>query len=82
MPAGSPATPPPARDLHDLLERAALEGRQPRPPDDGTGHDPEPPALRCQRCGLPIAIVVVTGITDDWDRFAWTHVLGGDDGHE
>ena len=70
VPPGSPIAPPPAWDLHDLLERAALEGRQPEPSDTiERGHEPEPPTMRCQRCGWWIRP------TDDG---RWTHVLGPD----
>jgi len=61
-------------DLERLLDRAALEGRQGEP-EDTSGHAPEPPAMRCQRCGLAIAPRLVD-FTGGWQ---WTHVLGGDD---
>lgn len=71
-----PVTPPSARDLHDLLERAALEGRQPVP-EDLSGHDPEPPRLLCQRCGWPISIRFTDYYTGP--EWRWVHVLGGVD---
>lgn len=75
VPRRSPTAPPSARDLHDLLERAALEGRPPEP-EDAAGHDPEPPRLLCQRCGWPISIRFTDYHTGpDW---RWVHVLGSD----
>lgn len=71
--------PAPARDLHDILERAALEGRPTSDELLGTGgHAPEPPVLRCQRCGVRIALLTRTDPAG-WERQEWAHVAGGPD---
>jgi hypothetical protein len=54
--------------IAELLERAALAGRQsPPPPDELTtyGHEPVPPTPRCQVCGRRLVFVFAS---------RWVHV--------
>jgi hypothetical protein len=66
--------------LDGLLEAAAREGRPAGLPADAieSGHPPEVPTLRCQRCGWRIApFLAPSGDPEDWDGIVWYHVMGG-----
>lgn len=77
------AAPPRASDIHDLLERAALEGRPVAYTNvtgddwvmaDPVDHEPVPPTMRCQVCGR--RIFLSPSLEDsirDVDAIRWIH---------